>query len=108
MKLISWNLRGLNGPGKLRMLKNMVRMEKPQICFFQETKCNSTTLERILSKAWPGCQSVVVDASGASGGLAIAWNSQALTLSDFHASHNLIQSTFHITGTNIHGNLSNV
>jgi len=108
MKLISWNLRGLNGPGKLRMLKNMVKMEKPQICFFQETKCNSTTLERILSKAWPGCQSVVVDASSASGGLATAWNSQALNLSDFHASHNLIQATFHIVGTNIHGNLSNV
>jgi len=104
MKLISWNLRGLNSPGKLRMLK----MEKPQICFLQETKCNSSTLETILSKAWPGCQSVAVDASGASGGLAIVWNSQALALSDFHASHNLIQAAFHIVGTNIHGNLSNV
>jgi len=51
---------------------------------------------------------MVVDASGASGGLAIAWNTQALTLSDFHASHHLIQAAFHILGTNIHGNLSNV
>eukprot|EP00253_Pinus_taeda_P033177 PITA_33177 len=82
-------------------------MEKPQICFLQETKCNSTTLEMTLSKAWPGCQSVAVDVSGASGGLAIAWNSQTLTLSDFHASHCLIQAAFHIVGTNIHGNLSN-
>jgi len=108
MKLISWNLRGLNSPGKLRMLKNMIKMEKPQICFLQESKCNSSTLGSILSKTWLGCQSVVVDASGASGGLAIAWNTQALTLSDFHASHHLIQATFHILGTNIHGNLSNV
>jgi len=90
------------------MLKNMIKMEKPQLCFLQETKCNNTTLRSILSKAWPGCQSVVVDASGASGGLAIAWNTQVLTLSDFHASHHLIQATFHILGTNIHGNLSNV
>eukprot|EP00253_Pinus_taeda_P029510 PITA_29510 len=83
-------------------------MEKPQICFLQETKCNNSTLGTILSKAWPGCQSVAVDATGAFGGLAIAWNSQALTLSDFHASHNLIQAAFHIIDTNIHGILSNV
>eukprot|EP00253_Pinus_taeda_P028735 PITA_28735 len=83
-------------------------MEKPQVCFFQETKCNSSKLERILTKAWPRCRSVAVDASGASGGLAIAWNSQTVSLSDFHASHHLIQATFHILGTNVHGNLSNV
>lgn len=90
------------------MLKNMIKMEKPQMCFLQETKCNSSTLGDILSKAWPGCRSVAVDAMGASGGLAIAWNSQAVTLTDFHASHHLIQAVFHILGTNIHGNLSNV
>eukprot|EP00253_Pinus_taeda_P004660 PITA_04660 len=108
MKLISWNLRGLNGLGKLRILKNMIKMEKLQIWFLQETKCNSSTLGSILSKAWPGCQLVAVDASGASGGLVIAWNTRVLTLSDFHASHHFIQATFHILGTNIHGHLSNV
>jgi len=108
MKMISWNLRGLNSPGKLRILKNMIKTEKPQMCFLQETKCNSITLGNILTKAWPGCRSVAVDASGASGGLVIAWNSQEVTLSDFHASHHLIQAEFHIRGTNIHGNLSNV
>lgn len=82
-------------------------MEKQQICFLQEMKCNSSTLGSILSRAWPGCQSVAVDASGASGGLAIAWNMQALTLSNFHASHHIIQATFHIIGTNIHGHLIN-
>eukprot|EP00253_Pinus_taeda_P027218 PITA_27218 len=108
MKLVSWNVRGLNSPGKSRMLKNMIKMEKPQMCFLQEMKCNSATLGCILSKAWPGCRSVAVDATGASGGLAIAWNTQAIFLTDFHASHHLIQAAFHILGTNIHGNLSNV
>src|SRR5271168_395039 len=108
MKLVSWNVRGLNSPGKSRMLKNMIKMEKPQMCFLQETKCNNSTLERILSKAWPGCRSVVVDALGASGGLAIAWNTQVVNLTDFHASHHLIQAVFHLLGINIHGNLSNV
>eukprot|EP00253_Pinus_taeda_P027023 PITA_27023 len=108
MNLISWNLRGLNGPGKLRILKNMIKMEKPQICFLQETKCNSDTLERILSKAWIGCQTVAVDASGSSGGLSIAWDAKVLSLTDFHASHHFIQANFHLLGTNMHGLLSNV
>eukprot|EP00253_Pinus_taeda_P035953 PITA_35953 len=108
MKLVSWNVRGLNSPIKLRMLKHMIKEEKPQMCFLQETKCNSSTLDSILSKAWPGCRAAAVDASGASGGLAIAWNTQAIAISNLHASHHFIQVTFHILGTNIHGNLSNV
>lgn len=40
----------------------------------QETKCNSTLLNTILSKAWPGYHTMAVHAIGASGGLAIAWN----------------------------------
>ena len=51
---------------------------------------------------------MVVDASGALGGLSITWNLQAISLTDFHASHYLIQATFHIIGTNIHGHLTNV
>jgi len=86
----------------------MIKAEKPQMCFLQETKCNSSTLDNILSKAWPGCRAAAVDASGASGGLAIAWNTQEIAISDLHASHHFIQATFHILGTNIHGNLSNV
>ena len=72
MKLISWNVQGLNSPEKLRMIENMVKQEQPQIFFMKETKCNSSMLGNILSKAWLGCQSVAMDASGASGGLAIA------------------------------------
>ena len=83
-------------------------MEKPKLCFLQETKCTSDTLEKILSKAWAGCQSVALDASGASGGLAIIWNEQAITLTDIHANKHFIQATFHITWTNIHGHITNV
>eukprot|EP00253_Pinus_taeda_P030389 PITA_30389 len=83
-------------------------MEKPQICFLQETKCNSSTIDSIFAKAWPGSQTAAVDASGASGGLAIAWNTQAIALSDLHASHYFIQAAFHMIGTNIHGHLTNV
>ena len=108
MKLISWNVRGFNSPAKQRILKNMIQQDKPAMVFLQETKCNSTVLETILNRIWLGCRSVSVDASGASGGLAILWNPQVYNLEDFHASHFVIQATFHLIGTNIHGHLSNV
>jgi len=74
MKLISWNVRGLNSPSKHRMLKNLIQQEKPTLVFLQETKSNNTVIERILNKVWSGCRSVSVDALGASRGLAITWN----------------------------------
>jgi len=90
------------------MLKNMIQQEQPHIVFMQETKCSTSTLASILSKAWAGCQTVTVDATSALGGLAIAWNTQHVSLSDFYASHHFIQATFHLIGTNIHSHLTNV
>ncbi|RAZ32043.1 hypothetical protein DK853_49150, partial [Klebsiella oxytoca] len=54
-----------NSPLKHIMLKNLIQKEKTSIVFLQETKSNSTTLERILNKFWIGFRSVLVDASGA-------------------------------------------
>jgi len=86
----------------------MIQQEKPQFFFMQETKCNSITLGTIVSKAWPGSQTVAVDASRVSRGLAIAWHAQVIMLTDIHASHHFIQATYHIIGTNVHGHLTNV
>jgi len=74
MKLISWNIRGLNSPRKGRLLKNMLMQEEPNILVLQETKCNSIVLEKIADKAWPGGLVTVVDAQGASGGLVVLWD----------------------------------
>jgi len=74
MKLISWNVRGLNSPSKQRMLKDLIQLEKPSVLFLQEKKGNSATLEKVLNKVWLGNCSVSVDTFGASGGLAIIWN----------------------------------
>eukprot|EP00253_Pinus_taeda_P018098 PITA_18098 len=63
-------------------------------------KCNSKALEHIVAKVWANCRSVTVDASGASGGLAIIWDPQVLSLYDFHASHYFIQTTFHLVDLN--------
>lgn len=88
MKLISWNIRVLNSPRKGKLLKNLIMEEKPTILFLQETKCNSKILEKIAAKAWPGGLVTVVDAQGASGGLAILWDAGKIQLVNIHANKN--------------------
>ena len=82
--------------------------EKPTILFLQETKCNSTFLEKIVAKVWPGGLVTTVDAQGVSGGLAVLWDARTIQLKNIHANKNFIQAIFHIIGTNIHGHLTNV
>eukprot|EP00253_Pinus_taeda_P008572 PITA_08572 len=108
MKLISWNIRGLNSPRKVRLLKNMLMQEKPNILFVQETKCSMQALEKIAIKVWPRGQVTAVDAQGASGGLAILWDSRVIQLSNIHANKNFMQATFHLIDTNTHGHLTNL
>lgn len=86
----------------------MLQQKKPQIFLVQETKCNSTNRGRAIAKACLGSQSITVDASGASRGLAIIWDKQAIMLTNIHGNKHFIQATFHITGRNIHGHLTNV
>jgi len=108
MKLLYWNIRGLNCPRKTQILKNMIKQENPQVLFLQETKCDSNILDRLAAKFWPGCHNIAVDANGASGGLAIIWDSRAIKLNNFHAHRNFLQANFHIIGTNQHGLMTNV
>jgi exonuclease III len=39
MKILSWNIRGLNARSKQTLLKDRIRKEKPDILLLQETKC---------------------------------------------------------------------
>eukprot|EP00253_Pinus_taeda_P014111 PITA_14111 len=86
----------------------MLMQERPNILFVQETKCNMKFLEKIAVKVWPGGQFSAVDARGASGGLAILWDSRIIQLNNIHANKHFIQATFHLLGTNTHGHITNV
>ena len=68
--------------------------EKPAILFLQETKCNSTVLEKIVAKAWPGGLVTAVDAQGASGGLAVLSDARMIQLVNIHANKNFIKLSF--------------
>jgi exonuclease III len=80
MKTISWNIRGLNGRSKQRILQDCIRTEHPDILLLQETKCAGHEAESILRSCWKDGESIYLDSGGASGGLAILWNPQTVSL----------------------------
>ena len=72
MKLISWNIRGLNGRSKQRMLKMKMQKDPPSVLFLQETKCPSDSPTAILARIWKKCTTIAIDVQGALGGLSIS------------------------------------
>jgi len=108
MKILSWNIRGSNGPQKRRLLKRKISTEKPAIIFLQETKCSSEEICQSGPQAWRGCSVVAVDAQGASGGLAILWDPRQVKLSNFFCTRRSISADFQIIGAGGLGLLTNV
>jgi len=74
MNILTWNIRGLNGRSKQRILRNCIKAEDPDILLLQETKCAGQTVEAILKKFKHNCDSYHLDLKGAAGGLAILLN----------------------------------
>jgi hypothetical protein len=48
MKLISWNIRGLNSHSKEKLLQDIIIAEKPDIIMLQETKCETKEMDKLL------------------------------------------------------------
>ena len=47
MKLISWNIRSLNGSHKREIIRNLIRDHRPDILLIQETKMKKEILGKI-------------------------------------------------------------
>jgi len=71
MKIISWNIRGLNGHSKQRLLWEIIIAEQPDTMLLQETKRTMEEIDRVLSCCWKQGKGIHIDAMGSAGGLAI-------------------------------------
>ncbi len=47
MKIISWNIRGINGAHKQDIIRNMIRDQRPNFFVIQETKMRKELVEKI-------------------------------------------------------------
>ena len=71
MKILSWNIRGLNAKSKQALLKERIKKDQPDILLLQETKRAWVETNSTLHKCWKWAQYVEVDARGVDGGLAM-------------------------------------
>jgi len=81
VRILSWNVRGLNNNGKRALLRNVLRDWKCDLICLQETKMEDVEICDVRS-FW-GIQHVgfsVLRAVGAAGGVLIMWNSISFQL----------------------------
>lgn len=90
--MISLNIRGINGPHKQDILRNIVRDHKLDVVLIQETKMNKEKVEKNNSFSFGG----VVGSSfeGASRGVAIFWNKKVIEGEVVQAEGNLVRIRF--------------
>ncbi|KAJ4758039.1 DNA-(apurinic or apyrimidinic site) lyase [Rhynchospora pubera] len=92
LKVLCWNVRGMNEKEKRLAIKQTPKLEKPNVICFQETKLSQTSVQ-IISQACGNrySQFLTVDALQGRGGLLTAWDPNILEV------ENSLASTFHLT-----------
>ena len=110
MKVITWNIRGLNNPRKQGNLKNRVNMEQPYICFIQDTKCNMDIMEIISKKYWNKYKFLTIESQNTVGGILTLWNPQSVNLLSVEATRHTLFVKMQVIGkmeevlcTNVYG-----
>lgn len=78
MKVMSWNMRGMNSSHKQLALKNYILEHKIDVLLLQETKMKKAIFDNIAKYLWLGASYLYGDAKGASRGLAVLWNPSRL------------------------------
>eukprot|EP00253_Pinus_taeda_P033709 PITA_33709 len=110
MKVISWNVRGLNSQIKQRLLKRKVEKEKLDIIFVQETKCASNTIKNTSKKLGRQMEYLENASHGWEWGLVTLWNPHVIKILFFEATRHFISLEVQVIGnsetylcTNIYG-----
>ena len=64
MKILSWNVRGLNSRGKQCHLMDEISKENPTIIILQETKLTRDKMSKIARSCWKGCEMMSIEEKG--------------------------------------------
>lgn len=79
MKILTWNVRGLNTPNKRRFIKSQLNAQQSEIIWLQETKLGKDKSDLFIKhcKGWKGH---LVKAISASGGIEIMWKESKIDM----------------------------
>ena len=106
MKIITWNMRGINSPKKEKIVRKKIQRTNPILVFLQETKCSASQLQKISKRMWKGSEGI--DERGHAGGLGIFWDPHNVILSSFTGNHHFISAKFRVIGLSASRVLTNV
>ena len=98
MKVISWNARGLNSQAKQRVLKRKFQKFNAEIMFIQETKCSSSSMNKINKKIGRNIDYLEVESQGQEGGLETLWDTRDIQVISAEANKQFIAVEAQITG----------
>lgn len=91
MKILSWNIRGVERPEKRRKIKKLLFERRIDMALFQETK-KSRISDLEVKSLWhrDSLQSMIVDAEGIAGGLLCISDPEVFVLSECCSNQNFI------------------
>lgn len=82
MKITTWNITGLNGTKKRRILKYHIFSQHPDIVLLQESKCSPKGTEMLKKLVSNSHQCISIDALRKSGGLIAFWKKKQILLAE--------------------------
>jgi exonuclease III len=107
MKIITWNIRGLNGISKQRILQNCIKAENPDIRLLQETKCVNGIEEEILRRCWRHFNFTYTYSKEEVGGLSILCNPTTFILEMAYSTKGAISAHYRALGSSKSGVITN-
>lgn len=90
MKILAWNMRGLNSLVKQHMLKYTLLDQKANILLLQKLKMRSKNFQKTMKVVWPSVEFFVNDVEGESKGIATQWNPTSFTSRLIHSDKNCL------------------
>ena len=83
IKILSWNVRGVNNSEKRKVIKQFIRDQRVDLVCLQETKVQNMNLRMVRSLgARRFLDWVSVDAMGSAGGILLMWDKRILEVSE--------------------------
>jgi exonuclease III len=108
MQVITWNIRGINGIYKKRILRDCINIENLDVLLLQETKCFKVEAKTIFHRFWRGCESIHTDSCDALGGLSILCNTRTITMQQPFSTIHTITTYFTTIWSNKEWAITNV
>ena len=102
MKIISWNIQGLNS-SRNRNILSKIKKTNTTIVFLQETKCPSNQLQEISKKIRKCNEGIGIDIRGYVGALGILRDPNRVNLEGFHGNQCFISVVFKVIGFSVEG-----